>query len=99
MKEGEQGYILPFLSKKCIFRAEKGNFSKSSFYTKMICDPKVTFPVSQKHFFVVSSKVSIFHQIQPTYVDTNTLTLNSDSGSIVQWRASCLLEDKRHFHG
>ena len=67
MKEGEQGYILPFLSKKCIFRAEKGNFSKSSFYTKMICDPKVTFPVSQKHFFVVSSKVSIFHQIQPRY--------------------------------
>ena len=36
----------------------------------MICDPKVTFPVSQKHFFVVSSKVSIFHQIQPIHGGT-----------------------------
>ena len=28
-----QGVKLPFFSKKCIFRAEKGIFSKSSFYT------------------------------------------------------------------
>merc|ERR1719150_1481523 len=38
-----QGVKLPFLSKKCIFRAEKGIFSKSSFYTKMISDPKYNF--------------------------------------------------------
>jgi hypothetical protein len=40
-----QGVKLPFLSKKCIFRAEKGIFSKSSFYTKMISDPKYNFSV------------------------------------------------------
>ena len=42
------GVKLPFLSKKCIFRAEKGIFSKSSFYTKMISDPKYNFLVRQK---------------------------------------------------
>ena len=44
----EQWVKLPFLSKKCIFRAEKGIFSKSSFYTKMFNDPKYSFSVSQK---------------------------------------------------
>ena len=39
---------LTFLSKKCIFRAEKGIFSKSSFYTKMFSDPKYSFSVSKK---------------------------------------------------
>ena len=43
-----QGVKLLFLSKKCIFRAKKGIFSKSSFYTKIFSDPKYTFSVSQK---------------------------------------------------
>ena len=63
----EQVVKLPFFSKKCIFRAEKGIFSKSSFYTKMFSDPKYSFSVCQKYFFSVSKKVSIFHRIQPTY--------------------------------
>ena len=43
---------LTFLSKKCIFRAEKGIFSKSSFYTKMFSDPKYNFSLCQKNFFL-----------------------------------------------
>ena len=43
-----QGVKLPFLSKKCIFRAENDIFSKSSFYTKMFSDPKYSFSVYQK---------------------------------------------------
>ena len=39
---------LTFLSKKCIFRAEKGIFSKSSFYSKMFSDPKYSFSVCKK---------------------------------------------------
>ena len=62
-----QGVKLPFLSKKCIFQAEKGIFSKSSFYTKMFSDPKYSFSVCQKFFFLIQSKVNIFHQIQPSY--------------------------------
>ena len=42
------GVKLPFLSKKCIFRAENDIFSKSSFYTKMFSDPKYSFSVCQK---------------------------------------------------
>ena len=34
----------------------------------MISDPKYNFWVGQKWFFVVLSKVSIFHRIQPSYV-------------------------------
>ena len=63
----EQVVKLPFFSKKCIFRAEKGIFSKSSFYTKMFSDPKYSFLVCQKEFFLIQSKVNIFHQIQPSY--------------------------------
>ena len=66
VKRGEQWYILSFLSKKCIFRAEKGIFSKSSFYSKMFSYPKYSFSVCQ--FFFIQSKVNIFHQIQPWYV-------------------------------
>ena len=33
----------------------------------MISDPKYSFSVVQKYFFVVSSKVSIFHQILLIY--------------------------------
>ena len=62
-----QGVKLPILSKKCIFRAENVIFLKSSFYTKFISDPKYSFSVGQKQFFVVQSKVSIFHQILPTH--------------------------------
>ena len=62
-----QGVKLPILSKKCIFRAENVIFLKSSFYTKFISDPKYSFSVGQKPFFVVQSKVSIFHQILPSY--------------------------------
>ena len=47
------GVKLSFLSKKCIFRAEKVIFSKSSFYAKKISDPKYNFWVRQKRFFVV----------------------------------------------
>ena len=47
------------------FRAEKGIFSKSSFYSKMFSDPKYSFSVCQQNFFLIQSK--IFHQIQPTY--------------------------------
>ena len=58
---------LPFFSKKCIFGAEKGIISKSSFYTKMFSDPKYSFSVCQKYFFAVSKKVDIFHHSQPKY--------------------------------
>ena len=68
VSRGEQGYLLPFLSKKCIFRAEKGIFSKRSFYTKMFSNPKYNFSVHQKYFFVVQYKVSIFHRIQPMHM-------------------------------
>ena len=63
----EQVVKLPFFSKKCIFRAEKGIFSKSSFYTKMFSDPKYSFSVCQKYFFAVSKKGNIFHHSQPKY--------------------------------
>ena len=33
----------------------------------MISGPKYNFSVGQKYFFVISSKVSIFHQILPNY--------------------------------
>ena len=33
----------------------------------MIIDPKYNFIVCQKYFFAIQSKVSIFHQIQPSY--------------------------------
>ena len=55
-------------AEKCIFRAEKGIFSKSSFYTKMFSDQKYSFSVGQKYFFVISKKVNIFHRIQPIYI-------------------------------
>ena len=61
------GVKLLFLSKKCIFQAEKGIFSKSSFYTKMFRVPKYSFSVCQKKLFVIQSKVNIFHQIQPSH--------------------------------
>ena len=64
----EQVVKLPFFSKKCVFRAEKGIISKSSFYTKMFSDPKHSFSVCQKYFFVVSKKVNIFHHSQPIHV-------------------------------
>ena len=46
----------------------------------MISGPKYNFSVGQKYFFVVSSKVSIFHQILPMYnlVDFNFPILKSD---------------------
>ena len=34
----------------------------------MFNDPKYSFSVGQKKFFVVQSKVSIFHRIQPNHV-------------------------------
>ena len=71
----EQVVKLPFLSKNCIFRAENDIFSKSSFYTKLISDPKYSFSVGQKYFFLASSKVSIFHQIQPSHHATGILFL------------------------
>ena len=61
------GVKLSFLSKKCIFRAEKVIFSKSSFYTKIISDPEYNFSLGQKYLVVASFKVSIFHQIQPIH--------------------------------
>ena len=66
-----QGVKLTGLSKKCIFRAENGIFLKSSFYTKMISDPEYNFSLGQKYVLVASFKVSIFHQIQPTYAILN----------------------------
>ena len=44
---------------------ENGIFFKSSFYTKMICDPKYNFSLGQKYLVVASFKDSIFHQIEP----------------------------------
>ena len=41
----------------------------------MFSDPKYSFPVCQKFFFLIQSKVNIFHQIQPRYA---TLTLAGD---------------------
>ena len=64
-----QGVKLTGLTKKSVFRAENGIFLKSSFYTKMVNDPKYSFSVSLKYFFSVSKKVSIFHRIQPSYND------------------------------
>ena len=75
VKRGEQWYILSFLSKKCIFRAEKGIFSKSSFYTKMFSDQKYSFSVRQKKYFVLQSKVNIFHQIQPKHVPSSFICM------------------------
>ena len=60
-----QGVKLTGLTKKSVFRAENGIFFKSSFYTKMICDPKYNFSLGQKYLVVASFKVCIFHQIQP----------------------------------
>ena len=40
--------------------------SKSSFHSKMFSDPKHSFSVGEKNFFLIQSKVNIFHQIQPT---------------------------------
>ena len=48
LRRAPAGVKRPFLSKKCLFRAEKGIFSKSSFYTKMFSDPKYRFSVHQK---------------------------------------------------
>ena len=62
-----QGVKLTGLTKKSVFRAENGIFFKSSFYTKMICDPKYNFSLGQKYLVVASFKVCIFHQIQPKY--------------------------------
>ena len=39
-KRVEKGYILHFLSKKCIFRAENDTFGGKSFHTKLISDQK-----------------------------------------------------------
>ena len=62
-----------FCKKKCIFQAEKGIFSKRSFYTKMFSDPKYSLSVCQKYFFVVSKKVNIFHQIQPIDMSSKSI--------------------------
>ena len=66
-----QGVKLTGLTKKSVFRAENGIFLKSSFYTKMICDPKYNFSLGQKYLVVASFKVCISHQIQPTYGGNN----------------------------
>ena len=58
LRRGSKGR---FCQKKCIFRAEKGIFSKNSFYTKMFSDPKYSFSVCQKYFFAGSKKNNIFH--------------------------------------
>ena len=42
----------------------------------MFSDPKYKFSVHQKYFFVVQSKFSIFHRIQPTYVTNRYITAN-----------------------
>ena len=60
LRRAPPGVKRPFLSKKCIFRAENDIFSKSSFYTNMFSDPKYSFSVCQKYFFVISKKVNIF---------------------------------------
>ena len=77
-----QGVKLPFFPKKCIFRTEKGIFSKSSYYTKMFSDPKYNFSVCQKKFYLIQSKVNIFHQIQPSY-DSFSVVCSSRSGSFL----------------
>ena len=61
------GVKLSFLSKKCIFRVEKGIFPKRSYHRKMFSDPKYSFSVCQKYFFVISKKVNFFHRIEPNY--------------------------------
>ena len=69
LRRAPPGVKRPFLSKKCIFRAENDIFSKSSFYTKMFSDQKYSFSVGQKYFFVISKKVNIFQRIEPSYID------------------------------
>ena len=73
-----QGVKLTGLTKKSVFRAENGIFFKSSFYTKMICDPKYNFSLGQKYLVVASFKVCIFHQIQPTYGAQRKANIGSD---------------------
>ena len=56
VSRGEQGYLLPFLSKKCIFRAEYGIFWYSSSYSKIIIDPNTIF-YGSKIFFCCLIKI------------------------------------------
>ena len=60
---------LPFLSKKCIFRAEKCIFSKSSFYTKMFSDPKYSYSVCQKKIFWPNPKLIFFTKFNIVMTD------------------------------
>ena len=46
----------------------------------MISDPKYSFPVHKKIFFVVTSKVSIFHQILPNYYSHNHRNISAMMG-------------------
>ena len=86
-----RGQIAIF-SKKRIFQADKGIFSKSSFNTKMFSDPEYNFSLHQKLFFVVQSKVSIFHQIQPSHayfkiylVNFSHMVLSSSAVLVNYW--------------
>ena len=81
-----QGVKLTGLTKKSVFRAENGIFFKSSFYTKMICDPKYNFSLGQKYLVVASFKVCIFHQIQPNYDGATIITLYRVTHSVTDER-------------
>ena len=84
LSRAAQGVKLPILSKKCIFQAENVIFLKSSFYTKFISDPKYSFSVGQKTFFVVQSKVSIFHRIQPMHIASPDIPIQLSAGAGVR---------------
>ena len=42
----------------------------------MFSDPKYSFSVCQKYFFVISKKVNIFHRIQPNYDNYNVAVVD-----------------------
>ena len=61
----------------------------------MNSDPIYSFSVGQKYFFVVSFKVSIFHQILPRY---NALHYYTDA-CVVNDTAQCVDVESRNMFG
>ena len=74
---------LEFQTMICISRAEKGIFSKRSFYTKLFNDPKYSFSVCHKYFFSVKKKLLyLFHHSLTSYVTLNFMLLHTSCNSI-----------------
>ena len=51
----------------------------------MFSDPKDSFSVCQKNFFLIQSKVNIFHQIQPRYIpNVRSITLQLGQNKFIK---------------